>query len=431
MSEISRRDFMIGCSAGIIAMGGGRVSGLAFLTPEAASERDLIVNVFLRGGMDCLNFIVPYNDPNYVTARPAIKLLPPGAGAGRVFDLDGFFGIHPSAAALRDLYQVGRVAVIHACGSPDPTRSHFDAMDYMERGVPGDKTVTTGWLTRHLASLAPGPIMQAVASGGSIPKSLQGHAGAIAMSSASSFRLTPGSSSYGTQQSTALRALYTGAGMIHDAGRTTLETVDLIESKSPGIYTPEFGAVYPNSSFGKALMTVAQLAKMDLGLHIATVDLGGWDTHEYQGSSGAGVFGTQVTDLSNGLGAFYTDMLNYVRRMTIIVQTEFGRRLKENGSDGTDHGHGGLMMVIHGGLLKGGRVHGTWPGLATDQLDNRVDLAITADYRAVLSEVLTQRMGSTDVASVFPGFSGTPISLFVDPATLTNKVYLPTVLRNQ
>lgn len=434
MSEITRRDFMIGCSAGIIAMGGGRVSGLAFLSPEDAAERDLIVNVFLRGGMDGLNFVAPYNDPNYAIARPTIRLLPPGAGAGRVFDLNGFFGIHPSAAPLRDLYQAGRLAVIHACGSPDPTRSHFDAMDYMEKGVPGDKTVSTGWLARHLASLAPGPIMQAIASGSSIPTSLRGHAGAIAMSSASSFRVTPGNSAYATPQRTALRALYTGGSIIHEAGTTTLNTVDLIESKNPSTYTPQFGAVYPSSSFGNALKTVAQLAKMDLGLHVATVDLGGWDTHENQGSTTAtagGVLGSLVSDLANGLYAFYTDMTNTVQRLTLIVQTEFGRRVKENGSDGTDHGHGGVTLVLHGGLIKGGRVHGTWPGLATDQLDNRVDLAITTDYRAVLAEVLTKRMGNPNVAGVFPGFSGTPLSLFIDPATLTNKVYLPSIQKNQ
>lgn len=430
MTEISRRDFMIGCSAGIMAMGGGRISEMAFLSPDVASERDLIVNVFLRGGMDCMNFVVPYADADYTIARPTIKILPPGAGTGRALDLDGFFGLHPNASPLRDLYQAGKLAVIHACGSLHPTRSHFDAMDNMERGVPGDKSVTTGWLTRHLASLAPGPVMQAVAAGSSLPASLRGHAGALAMSSASSFRLNTGHWSYADPQRTALRALYTGSGMIHAAGAATLDTVDLIEANNPSTYVPANGAVYPGDSFGNALKTVAQLAKMDLGLHIATVDYGGWDTHEHQGNTGGGVFGSQVTTLASGLSAFYTDMLAYVNRVTIVVQTEFGRRLRENGSDGTDHGHGGMMMVLHGGLLKGGRVHGAWPGLSADQLDNRVDLAITTDYRSVLSEVLTQRMGNSDVAGVFPGFSGSPISLFIDPATLTNKVYLPAVQRS-
>jgi uncharacterized protein (DUF1501 family) len=200
-------------------------------------------------------------------------------------------------------------------------------------------------------------------------------------------------------------------------------------TKNPGSYTPQYGAVYPSGSFGDALKTVAQLAKMDIGLHVATVDLGGWDTHENQGSSGGGTFGTSIDTLSRGLGAFYTDMLDKMSRTTIIVQTEFGRRLKENGSRGTDHGHGGMMLVLHGGLIRGGQVHGTWPGLAIDQLDNRVDLAITTDYRAVLASVLTERMGNPDLASIFPGFSGTPLDLFIDPATLTNKVYLPSIQR--
>jgi len=425
MTDLTRRDFMIGCSAGICAMGGGRVRSLAFLAPDDTTPRDLIVNIFLRGGMDCLNFIVPYADPDYTVNRPTIKLLPPGTGTGRVFDLNGFFGIHPSGAPLRDLFQAGRLAIIHACGSPDPTRSHFDAMDYMERGVPGDKSVTSGWLARHLNSIAPGPIMQAIASGGSTPTSLRGFPDAIAMTSASSFNLTPGSSSYGDAQKTALRALYTGSTLIQQAGSATLDTIDLIQSQNPGTYTPQYGAVYPSGSFGDALKTVAQLAKMNIGLHVATVDLGGWDTHENQGTSGGGTFGTSIDTLARGLGAFYTDMLDSMNRTTAIVQTEFGRRLKENGSRGTDHGHGGMMLVLHGGLIKGGQVHGTWPGLAIGQLDNRVDLAITTDYRAVLASVLTQRMGNTNIASIFPGFSGTPISLFIDPATLTNKVYLP------
>ena len=234
MTDLTRRDFMIGCSAGICAMGGGRVRSLAFLAPTDTTPRDLIVNVFLRGGMDCLNFIVPYADTNYAVNRPTVKLLPPGAGTGRVFDLNGFFGIHPSGAPLRDLYQAARLAVIHACGSPDPTRSHFDAMDYMERGVPGDKNVTSGWLARHLTSIAPGPIMQAISSGGSVPTSLRGFPNALAMSSASSFNLTPGSSSYGDAQKTALRALYTGSTLIQQAGAATLDTIDLIQSKNPG-----------------------------------------------------------------------------------------------------------------------------------------------------------------------------------------------------
>ena len=346
-----------------------------------------------------------------------------------MFDLNGFFGIHPSGAPLRDLYQAARLAVIHACGSPDPTRSHFDAMDYMERGVPGDKNVTSGWLARHLTSIAPGPIMQAISSGGSVPTSLRGFPNALAMSSASSFNLTPGSSSYGDAQKTALRALYTGSTLIQQAGAATLDTIDLIQSKNPGSYTPQYGAVYPSGSFGDALKTVAQLAKMDIGLRVATVDLGGWDTHENQGGSGGGTFGTSIDTLSRGLGAFYTDMLDKMSRTTVIVQTEFGRRLKENGSRGTDHGHGGMMLVLHGGLIRGGQVHGSWPGLAIDQLDNRVDLAITTDYRAVLASVLTERMGNPDIAAIFPGFSGTPLDLFIDPATLTNKVYLPSIQR--
>lgn len=438
MSKISRRSFIAGCSAGIMAMNGGRVSGMAFLAPEAANERDLVVNVFLRGGMDALNFVVPYNDPDYIAARPQIKLLPPGNGIGSVLDLDGYFGIHPAAAPLHDLYQSHKLSVIHACGSPHSTRSHFDAMDYMEKGVPGDKSVTSGWLTRYLATLAPGPVLQAISTGNGTAKSLQGYADTVTIGEVDAFKLaTIGNTAYTTAQHTALRALYTGASLIHETGMDTLAMVDQIVAKAPATYVPEFGAQYPDDryNFGNALKSVAQLAKMDLGLHIATVDLGGWDTHEHQGTTPTlqretgGWFGDRVATLAQGLSAFYTDMGRSVNRLTVIVQTEFGRRLKQNASDGTDHGHGGVMLLLHGGLLIGGKVHGQWPGLATEQLDNRVDLAVTTDYRAVLSSVLTARLGNTDVANVFPGFTGVPLHLFIDPATLTNKLYLSSIHR--
>ena len=305
------------------------------------------------------------------------------------------------------------------------TRSHFDAMQYIELGTPGSKSSTTGWLTRHLqtAGNLPGEIiMPAMAVGSLQPTSLAGSRESIGLSSPGDFSLN-GHWYYEDWQRLALRQMYTGTSWLHEAGAQTLNAVDVIEWSNPGNYTPGNGAVYPNSSFGRDLQAVAQMVKLQLGLRVATVDLGGWDTHEYQGDNAGGYFAGKMSELGGGLHALYNDLssfngVDHTKRLTVVVMSEFGRSFGQNASRGTDHGHGNIMFVM-GGQVNGGKVYGQWPGLGPDALYDRRDLDITTDYRRVLSEILIRRLGNPKLGLIFPQYSDyTPLGI-VQGADLT------------
>jgi uncharacterized protein (DUF1501 family) len=330
----------------------------------------------------------------------------------------------------------------------------------MELGTPDSKSSTTGWLTRHLQTANNLPaqvLMPAVAAGTLQPTSLLGSRESIGMASPDDFHFN-GHWRYGDGQRSSLRAMYNGSSWLHQAGIQTLDAIDVVEYADPGNYTPGNGAVYPGSSFGDSLQTVAQIIKMQLGLRVATIDLGGWDTHEYQGEAGGGYFASRIGELATGLNAFYTDMSNdngvdYNKRITVVVMSEFGRSFSQNESQGTDHGHGNVMLVL-GGAVKGGQVYGPWPGLSTEQLYDRRDLAITTDYRRVLSEILIRRLGNPNLGTIFPGYQNyTPLGILegadmepiYTPAAPTptpnptpnpqpggggQKLYIPSVLRN-
>jgi uncharacterized protein (DUF1501 family) len=439
----------MGCSGAIAAMAGARLTSLAFADPRApgAYNEEILVVVFLRGGWDSLNVVPPIAGPDrgyYETARPDLKV--PASGPGAALPLNGLLGLHPSMAPLYSLYQAQKLAVVHAAGLTSDTRSHFDAMQYMELGTPGVKTTGSGWITRHLQSapdLPPTILLPALSAGSSQAMSLLGYTDSVSMSSPSGFRLQ-GNWQYEDLQRAALRDLYSGDSWLDRAGAETLDTVDLIESANPGTYQPANGAVYPNHSFGSNLQAVAQLIKMNVGLRVATIDLGGWDTHEYQGDGSAGYLSTNLlTPLAQGLAAFYTDLdgcgaSNYNKRTTIVVMSEFGRRLRENANHGTDHGHGNVMLVL-GGNVNGGQVYGQWPGLRNDQLYDGADLAITTDYRRVLSEIVTRRLGNPNLGTIFPNYSGfTPMNIVVDaypspniPPGYDQKTYLPMISRSE
>jgi len=309
-----------------------------------------------------------------------------------------------------DLYTAGKLAVIHAAGLTDDTRSHFEAMEFMELGTPGVKTSGSGWLTRHLQSATNLPdqiVMPALSAGNALATSLLGSQEAIAMSDPDSFSFY-GNWRYRDAQHTALRHMYTGDTWLHEAGTQTLNALDVVESSNPENYTPANGAQYPGGSFGNNLQVIAQMIKLPVGLRVATVDIGGWDTHENQGDGAGGYFASLVSQLAQGLAALHTDLdgagdANFTDRLTVVVQTEFGRRLRENGSGGTDHGHGHAILVL-GGNVNGGQVFGTWPGLSPEQLDSRLDLAITTDYRQILSEILIRRLGNPYLGVVFPEY---------------------------
>jgi len=413
MNKLSRRGFLVGCSAAIAAMAGGRISYTAFGSPEQEPNQDILVVVFLRGGMDGLSTVFPLVGADrgyYEQNRDNIAV--PTTGANAALTLDNFFGLHPSGAPFLELYQAKKLAIIHAAGLTSDTRSHFDAQQYMELGTPGLKSSTSGWLTRHLHSADNLPaqiIMPAMAVGNLAPTSLVGSNETIGMTSPNDFTFG-GNWRYGDWQQLALRQMYTGGSWLHIAGIDTLNAIDVVTTANPGNYTPGNGAVYPGGSFGDSLKAVAQMVKLELGLRVATIDLGGWDTHEYQGDGGTGYFANQFGQLTQGLHAFYTDLSNtngadHTQRLTLVVMSEFGRTFKQNASRGTDHGHGNVMFVL-GGQVNGGQVYGAWPGLSIEQLYDHRDLQVTTDYRRVLSEILIRRLGNPKLGAIFPNYSG-------------------------
>ena len=411
--KISRRGFLVGCSSAIAAMAGARINQVVFSGSETNPNEDILVLVFLRGGCDVLNLLPPIGGADrgyYEAARPQLRV--PIAGEGSALNLNDQFGLHPGAGALYDIFQDQKLAIVMATGLQEDTRSHFDAMSYMELGTPGSKSSTTGWLTRHFQTASNLPtemLMPALAVGNLQPTSLRGFTETTAMSSTGNFNLNNGPWAWRDENKTALQQLYnTGSSSLHLAGQETINFVDVFEQHNTGDYIPSNGAVYPDTSFGDRLQTVAQMIKMNIGLRVANVDLGGWDTHDNQGNGSTGYFNTRVSELSDGLSAFYTDLsgcsgINYASKTTVVVMSEFGRRLRENNDRGTDHGHGSMMMVM-GGNVNGG-IYGDWPGLENSQLYDNADLEVTTDYRQVLSEVLIKRLGNPNIDTIFPNFN--------------------------
>lgn len=404
----SRRTMLVGCSDAIAALAGGRLRDIVLGPETDTTQRDMFVLVFLRGGCDGLSLVAPYADADYISNRPTLRINAPGNSANAALDLPNPlnrnvpFGLHPKAGALKELYDAQRLAIVHACGLTNGTRSHFDAMDYMERGTPDSLSTTTGWLTRHLESINASGYIPALAAASLPPTSLLNSADTIAMTNAGDVRLH-GHWKYGPKHKAALRAFYAAGSALGQMGTTTLDTLDAVAAKNLGTYTPDPGVEYPSEwyahSFSESLKLVAQMIKADLNVQVATVDYGGWDTHEGQPY----VFPNQIDALARGIGAFYNDVSRYHGRLTIVIMSEFGRRLRENRSGGTDHGHGNVMLVL-GGNVNGGKIYGDWPGLAPNTLDHYVDLSITTDYRRVLSEILVRRLANGQLGRVFPNY---------------------------
>lgn len=431
-TNLTRRGFMVGCSAAIAGLAGSRFNTMAFADP-GASQADILVVVFLRGGIDGLNLVPPIDGADrghYEAARPNLQV--PTNGAGAAINIDGQFGFHPSAAPLYDLYQDNRLAIVHAAGMIDVVnKSHFDAMQFIELGTPGSKTVPDGWLTRHLAStecIPPGAVMPSLAVGDLQPVSLLGDNSTLNLANPDNFNISNGPWLWRHAQRQTLRAMYEStSSWLHDAGVQALNAVDIVDLNVTDGYTPANGAVYPDGELGDHLQVLAQMIKLDLGLNVATVDFGGWDTHEDQGQGSGGYFSEMVDELARALNAFYTDLNgaganDYMSRLTMVVQSEFGRELYENGDDGTEHGYGNRMLVLGGNVVGG--FHGNWPGLAPGQLTDGTDLAVTTDYRQVLSEILTERMGNTQLDTIFPGYTGyTPLGVVNGTAPPLNSVF--------
>ena len=383
---------------------------------QGARKGKVLICLFQRGAADGLNMVVPHGDAAYYAARPTIAIPRPRSGADdAAIDLDGFFGLHPALQPLERLYREGLLAPIHAVGSPSATRSHFDAQDYMESGTPDRKSTSDGWLNRYLAvkgtceecaSAEPSPF-RAVAMTPQTPRILEGPAAAVAMNSLGEFTVRGAGNS-----ADRLEALYrTGeADLVHGAGRDMFEAVRLLQSANPQRYQPGNGADYPRSPFGQRLREIAQLIKAGVGVEVAFADVGGWDTHVNQGAS-TGQLAARLTDFSRSIAALVTDLGDRMNDVVILSMSEFGRMVRQNGNGGTDHGHAGAMFVIGGGV-KGGKVHGTWPGLAREQLYEGRDLALTTDFRAVFANILTKHLGASTLDPVFPGYTGKTFSVF-------------------
>ncbi len=372
-------------------------------SPTGSDPRVLVV-LFQRGAVDGLNTVVPFRESSYYRLRPSIAIPRPTGRPDAALDLDGFFGLHPSLSPLLPLYRGGELAVVHATGSPDGTRSHFDAQDYMESGTPGVKSTEDGWLNRHLQT-RPGsesPV-QGVALGTSLPRILRGAAPAVAVPEGGRFEVRAGDAA-----ADGLEAMYAGSldEALRGAGRGTFEAIDMLRRAAPGNRAAEHGAAYPRSRLGRSLQQTARIIRANVGLEVAFVDSGGWDHHVNEGGV-EGLLANQLRDLGLGLAAFHRDLGDRMGRVTLVTLSEFGRTAAENGNRGTDHGHGNCMLLLGGGI-RGGKVYGRWPGLEPEQLYDGRDLGLTTDFRTVLGEVLVRGLGSPDLGDVFPGFGHNP-----------------------
>ena len=361
----------------------------------------------MRGAVDGLNMIVPHGDPVYYRDRPTIAV-----PAREVIDLDGFFGLHPRLAALKPLWDNKSLAAVHAVGSPEATRSHFDAQDYMESGTPGVKATNDGWLNRycqHDAEHANTPF-RAVAFGPQLPRALAGTAPTLAIDDLQAFGLQLPRPAARDRLTRAFEALYQGAhtGLLATSGQESFEAIRLLQRANPLQYRPANGAGYPTGRFGRSLLQIAQLIKADLGLRVACLDATGWDTHTNEGASDGQLAGL-LDELAAALTAFSTDMGERMRNIVVLTMSEFGRAVSENGSGGTDHGHATAMLAL-GGPVAGGKVYARWPSLDVAHRFERRDLAVTTDFRTLFGEIMARHLGAADVSAIFPGFD-------LDPAT--------------
>ncbi len=403
--KLSRRDFL--------KVSGTVAAGLAFHTlPRWAwavasaapySNGKVLIVLFQRGAADGLNIVVPYNDPNYQKSRPTIGLGEPGQDKG-VLDLDGRFGLHPALEPLLPLWKSGNYAVVQAAGSPEGTRSHFDAQDNMETGTPGVKTTPDGWLNRSLLAFSQRPksSLAAVAVTPRLPRILRGDFPVTTFNNMQSYRFFGGAGEEATFDQMYEQSV---DQLLSGAGKETRESVDALQKILADGPQKAEDAGYPKSKESQSFFQLARIIKAKAGLRVGFVDIGGWDDHVQEENR----LQRGLTDLGGAIAAFYKDLGDQAGDVLLVSMTEFGRTLQENGNRGTDHGHASVMMLFGGGV-KGGKVYGRWPGLEPENLFEGRDLQVTTDFRQVLTEALTNHLGILDVSGIFPGFQpGTPV----------------------
>ena len=405
-----RRTFLKNSALAMFGIGAAPawLSRALYAADAPSPRKKILVAIFQRGAVDGLNVVVPFGEQRYYELRPNLAIPKPNGTPESAVDLDGFFGLHPALAPLKPIYDSGRLAIIDAAGSPDNTRSHFDAQDYMESGTPGLKATNDGWLNRALPAAPPNrdrkgaasPI-RAVSLGPALPRTLRGHNDAVAINNLGEFQVRD------PKGSDVFEAMYanTRDQVLNGTGRETFEAVKLLQSIQKQQYTPANGAKYPNGRLGQSLTQIARLIKSNAGLEVAFTDVGGWDTHVNQvaAKSTAGQLANLLGEFGQSLAAFYTDLGDRMEDVVVVTMSEFGRTAKENGTRGTDHGHANVMFAM-GGPILGGKVYGDWPGLEQEQLYEERDLNLTTDFRDVLGELVQNHLGNTKLSTVFPGY---------------------------
>jgi uncharacterized protein (DUF1501 family) len=403
----TRRVFLRNSALAMVGVGSAPLwlQRAVYAAGAPAPRKKILVAIFQRGAADGLNIVVPHGEKAYYTLRPTIGVPRPTADSEKsqdgAIDLDGFFGLHPSLSPVKPLFDQGHLAIVDAVGSPDPTRSHFDAQDFMESGTPGLKATADGWLNRGLppatgSRLSP---LRAVSLGPVLPRSMRGSQPAIALQNIGDFQVRD------AQAAKAFEELYleTSDPILRATGRETFEAVSMLQAIRKAPYQP--AAEYPRGRFGDSLRQIAQLIKADVGLEVAFADIGGWDHHvnELGQRASEGQLANLLREYGRALSAFWQDMGDRMADVVLVTMSEFGRTAHENGNRGTDHGHANCMFVL-GGAVKGGKVYGQWPGLEKEQLYEARDLALTTDFRDVLGELVTRHLGNPSPREVFPGY---------------------------
>ena len=400
---ITRRIFLKNGAMTVVGMAAvpSFLAQAAMAATSSATNKRLVV-IFQRGAADGLNIVVPHGEASYYTMRPTIAI-----PKKDVLDLNGFFGLHPGMASLRSAWDAKHLAIIHAAGSPDETRSHFDAQDFMESGTPGVKSTEDGWLNRALAATTSEgnvpPAFRGVALGTSLPRMLSGSFPAVALGSLNDFGVAPRSPQSQPLTNT-FESMYAQSvdAVLHGTAQETFDAVKMLKSADPAKYKPAAGVNYPKGRFAEAMRQTAQLMKANLGVQVAFTDIGGWDHHVNEGAS-EGQLNNLLKEFSGSLAAFWQDLGPLADDTVVVTMSEFGRTARENGTRGTDHGHANVIFVL-GGPVRGGKVYGRWPGLQPEQLYEQRDLALTTDFRTVMSEIVARQLGNPHPEHIFPGF---------------------------
>ena len=415
----TRRAFLKSSGLALFSVSLGSTPLFLNRTANAATNADslrrkVLVTIFQRGAMDGLMAVTPFNDPMLPKLRPRLALTAAkSAGDAALIDLDGTFGLHPSFAPIQPLFQEKRLAIVHGVGSPNPTRSHFDAQDYMETGTPGHKGTRSGWLNRAVGLLGhEATPFRAVAMTKGMPRSLSGDKPALAINNLANFGVkVPGNQRASQSAKEIFKSLYedTSEEHLRRAGQESFEAMKMLSAIEVSNYRPANGATYPRSGLGNSLRQIAQLIKESVGLEVAFAEANGWDTHVQQGTT-TGPFARRVGNLAHSIEAFWTDIEGYHDEVVLMTMTEFGRSVHENGSGGTDHGRGSCLFVL-GNRVDGGKVHGTVPPLVVESLDKRRDLPVTTDFRAVFAEVAGAHLDIDDNQALFPGWTGERLPL--------------------